>query len=165
MSRLLSLFALVASSILVITPTMTDAYAFSTSSFAGGLVLQNTIQNGCNMEMKKGKDNVPIQMRGQYKKQQEMASMQKQMVSNSKAGPDGFPVFNLFVRTQKANVCKYYTVLEGKEDLLVCLTHFLEYYCYYYFYYRCGILAVPSRATNDRQHWPNPMPRLDSCRA
>ena len=43
-------------------------------------------------------------MRGQYKKQQEMAAMREQMLAASKPGEDGLPVFNLFVRTKKANV-------------------------------------------------------------
>lgn len=54
--------------------------------------------------MKKGKANVPPQMRGQYKKQQELAQMREQMISASKPGDDGLPVFNLFVRTKVANV-------------------------------------------------------------
>jgi hypothetical protein len=56
------------------------------------------------MEMKKGKANVPPQMRGQFKKQQEMAAMQRQMVDAQKPGSDGMPVFNLFVRTKRQNV-------------------------------------------------------------
>ena len=61
-------------------------------------------QNGANMVMKKGKANVPPQMRGQYKKQQEMRQMQQQMSAASKVGDDGLPVFNLFVRTKRQNV-------------------------------------------------------------
>jgi hypothetical protein len=56
------------------------------------------------MEMKKGKANVPPQMRGQYKKQQEMAAMQRQIMEASKPGADGLPVFNLYVRTKRQNV-------------------------------------------------------------
>lgn len=59
------------------------------------------IQNGSTLDMKKGKPNVPPNMRGQYKKQQEMAQMREQMVSASKPGEDGLPVFNLFVRSSK----------------------------------------------------------------
>ena len=54
--------------------------------------------------MKKGKANVPPQMRGMYAKQQEMAAMRQQMIAASKPGADGLPVFNLFVRTKRANV-------------------------------------------------------------
>jgi hypothetical protein len=50
--------------------------------------------------MKKGKANVPPQMRGQYKKQQEMVQMRDQMVAASQVGPDGLPVFNLFVKSK-----------------------------------------------------------------
>eukprot|EP00980_Cylindrotheca_fusiformis_P008396 scaffold1775_cov83-Cylindrotheca_fusiformis.AAC.5 len=83
--------------------------AFSTlSSFGGSVVLSSNtarvVQNGSMMEMKKGKANVPPQMRGQFKKQQEMAAMQKEMMAAQKPGSDGLPVFNLFVRTKRANV-------------------------------------------------------------
>lgn len=54
--------------------------------------------------MKKGKANVPPQMRSQYKRQQEMAEMRDQMMDAQKPGADGLPVFNLFVRTQRANM-------------------------------------------------------------
>jgi len=54
--------------------------------------------------MKKGKPNVPTNMRGQFKKQQETAAQQRQMVDAQKPGADGFPVFNLFVRTKRQNV-------------------------------------------------------------
>jgi hypothetical protein len=50
--------------------------------------------------MKKGKPNVPQQMRTQYKQQQELAAMREQMAAASKPGPDGLPIFNLFVRTK-----------------------------------------------------------------
>lgn len=56
------------------------------------------------MEMKKGKANVPPQMRGQYQRQREMNEMQQQMMAASKPGADGFPVFNLFVRTKTQKV-------------------------------------------------------------
>eukprot|EP00429_Kryptoperidinium_foliaceum_P068812 CAMPEP_0176075010 /NCGR_PEP_ID=MMETSP0120_2-20121206/37489_1 /TAXON_ID=160619 /ORGANISM="Kryptoperidinium foliaceum, Strain CCMP 1326" /LENGTH=182 /DNA_ID=CAMNT_0017408711 /DNA_START=128 /DNA_END=673 /DNA_ORIENTATION=+ len=72
------------------------------SSFGGRVV--SGIQNGATLEMKKGKANVPPQMRGQYKRQQEMAQMQQQMIEASKPGADGLPVFNLFVRTKKQNI-------------------------------------------------------------
>jgi hypothetical protein len=62
------------------------------------------VQNGARMEMKKGKPNVPPQMRGQYKKQQELARMQRQMTEASRPGADGLPVFNLFVQTKRQNV-------------------------------------------------------------
>ena len=56
------------------------------------------------LEMKKGKPNVPPQMRSQYKKQQEMQALRQQMIQASTPGNDGLPVFNLYVRTQRANV-------------------------------------------------------------
>jgi hypothetical protein len=54
--------------------------------------------------MKKGKDNLPPQMRSQYKKQKEMMAMREEMIAAQKPGQDGLPVFNLFVRTKKANM-------------------------------------------------------------
>ena len=57
-----------------------------------------------DMSMKKGKPNVPVNMRSNYRKQQQMAGMREQMIAASTAGEDGLPVFNLFVRTKKANV-------------------------------------------------------------
>lgn len=76
-------------------------------------------QNGSNLDMKKGKANVPPQMRGQYKKQQEMAEMRRQIVEASQPGSDGLPVFNLYVRTKRQNVrilllryqCSYFVVV------------------------------------------------------
>lgn len=62
------------------------------------------VQNGATMVMKKGKPNVPVQMRGQYRRQQEMASMQREMIAATQATDDGLPVFNLFVRTKRQNV-------------------------------------------------------------
>lgn len=62
--------------------------------------------NMAQMEMKKGKANVPPQMRGQYARQQEMQSMREDMEAASKPGKDGLPVFNLFVRTPRANMVR-----------------------------------------------------------
>lgn len=90
----------------------------STSSAFGGRMLVGA-QNGSNLDMKKGKANVPPQMRGQYKKQQEMAEMRRQIVEASQPGSDGLPVFNLYVRTKRQNVrilllryqCSYFVVV------------------------------------------------------
>lgn len=75
----------------------------SVSAF-GGKVLLSGAQNTATMEMKKGKANVPPQMRSQYARQQEMMQQRDQMIAASKPGADGLPVFNLFVRTARANV-------------------------------------------------------------
>jgi len=56
------------------------------------------------MEMKKGKPNLPPQMRGQYKRQKEMSAQQQAMMAASKPGEDGLPVFNLFVRTKSQKI-------------------------------------------------------------
>ncbi|CAB9522544.1 expressed unknown protein [Seminavis robusta] len=81
----------------------------SVSSFGGSVLMTpTTTTNSCPagnfLEMKKGKPNVPVNLRGNYRRQQEMSQMRDQMVSASKPGADGMPVFNLFVRTKKANM-------------------------------------------------------------
>ena len=63
-----------------------------------------------SLTMKKGKSNVPMQMRGQYKKAQEMSQMRKEMMAASQAGEDGLPVFNLFVRSKRGNVSHIWPV-------------------------------------------------------
>ena len=77
------------------------------SSFGGAVLVTERASPskvGPVLEMKKGKPNVPPQMRGQYARQKEMAAMREQMISASKPADDGLPVFNLFVRTKKAKV-------------------------------------------------------------
>ena len=85
----------------------------SVSSFGGSVLItgHNSVElrpiniRSIDITMKKGKANVPPQMRSQYAKQQEMMAMREQMIAATKPGSDGFPVFNLFVRTKRANVC------------------------------------------------------------
>jgi len=82
------------------------------SSFGGSVLLTSTPAPAvCNsrpsLDMKKGKPNVPPNMRGDYKRQKEMSQMRDQMVAASQPGKDGMPVFNLFVRTKRANVSVY----------------------------------------------------------
>lgn len=93
--------------LLTLISLFTAASAWTTGSAVssfGGRVLGTSVSNGASLEMKKGKPNVPPQMRGMYKKQQQMAEMREQMLAANKAGDDGLPVFNLFVRTKTANV-------------------------------------------------------------
>jgi len=54
--------------------------------------------------MKKGKPNVPPQMRANYRAQQAQSSERESMMAASRMGEDGLPVFNLFVRTPTANM-------------------------------------------------------------
>mmetsp|Transcript_5435 Transcript_5435/g.10867 ORF Transcript_5435/g.10867 Transcript_5435/m.10867 type:complete len:224 (-) Transcript_5435:135-806(-) len=54
-----------------------------------------------NLEMKKGKANVPPMMRSQYKQQQNMNSMREQMIEAQTVGADGIPIFNMFVKSSK----------------------------------------------------------------
>ncbi len=56
------------------------------------------------LEMKKGKPNVPSNMRSQYTRAQEMESYRQQMMDSQRMGSDGLPVFNLYVRTSLKNV-------------------------------------------------------------
>lgn len=99
------------------TTTVRTADAWSTSSavssFAGSVLLldrqcpppqSNTPSSSSLLTMKKGKANVPPSMRGQYEKQREMMAVREQMLAATKPGADGYPVFNLFVRTKRANV-------------------------------------------------------------
>jgi len=92
-----------------------EAYSLSApgsmvSSFGGSVLVTwqpetatSTIRVS-TLEMKKGKDNIPPAMRAQYKKQKEMRQMAGQMSEAQKPGEDGLPVFNLYVRTKKANL-------------------------------------------------------------
>jgi len=91
---------------LCLTTVASISSAFSTSSsfVSSSSAAISVVQNGSNMEMKKGKPNVPTNMRGQFKQQQETAAQQRQMMDAQKPGADGFPVFNLFVRTKRQNV-------------------------------------------------------------
>ena len=76
------------------------------SSF-GGSVLVTPVpaaSSASSLTMKKGKANVPPSMRTQYARQKEMVAMRDEMLAASRPGADGLPVFNLFVRTKKANV-------------------------------------------------------------
>jgi len=60
-----------------------------------------------NLTMKKGKANVPPQMRSQYARAQEMENYRQQMMESQRMGADGLPVFNLYVRTSLKNVSCY----------------------------------------------------------
>mmetsp|Transcript_3827 Transcript_3827/g.5016 ORF Transcript_3827/g.5016 Transcript_3827/m.5016 type:complete len:220 (-) Transcript_3827:132-791(-) len=83
-----------------------------TSSFGGSVLITGKASLSSNVgssassgiEMRKGKDNVPPAMRAQYKKQKEIQGMRSQMMDAQKPGADGLPVFNLFVRTPRANM-------------------------------------------------------------
>ena len=79
------------------------------SHFVGRDVSHRTptnTENGARatLTMKKGKANVPPQMRQQYKRAQEMENYRQQMMDSQMMGADGLPVFNLFVRTPLKNV-------------------------------------------------------------
>jgi hypothetical protein len=94
-----------------------NAYVGSRVSGFGGNVLLSGAVNTANLEMKKGKPNVPPQMRSQYYQQQEMMAQRKEMMAATKQGPDGLPVFNLFVRTPRANAssCTWFNLFTIEE--------------------------------------------------
>lgn len=88
-----------------------NSYSLSASTFTGRNVFavnhavrrQQSSARG-DITMKKGKSNVPPNMRAQYSRQQEMAKMRDEMEAAQRPGADGLPVFNLFVRTKRANM-------------------------------------------------------------
>ena len=105
---------LIAAVVLAAAASVPTAHAYvpqASSAFGGSAVLSapsatsgSTTPRRGDMSMKKGKPNVPVNMRSNYRKQQEMGQMRDQMIAASTSGEDGLPVFNLFVRTKKANV-------------------------------------------------------------
>lgn len=114
-------------SILLLALTATTLHGYSVlpqraSHFVGRSVSHtspttSTKNNNCNaakatLEMKKGKANVSRGMGGQYKRAQEMEGYRQQMMDSQKMGPDGLPVFNLYVRTPLKNVSYYYNDLQ-----------------------------------------------------
>ena len=117
---------------------VTSFNAVSTSSFGGSLLSSSTTaQNGSTLDMKKGKANVPPQMRSQYKRQREMADMRQQMVEASQPGADGLPVFNLFVRTKRQNVSERSSFVTNRshEEFLhktrvICELDWIELDCH-----------------------------------
>jgi hypothetical protein len=86
---------------------------------------QQQRSSSSTIEMKKGKANVSPQMRQQYKRAQEMEGYRQQMIDSQTAGADGFPVFNLFVRTPLKNVsyccCVVYCLLIAMWSMCVSL--------------------------------------------
>lgn len=100
------------STIAVVALLIDAAAAFSasgsiSSAFGGSVLVTGkdaSVNHGAMIQMKKGKDNVPPAMRAQYKKQRELQGMREQMMDAQSPGTDGLPVFNLFVRTPRANM-------------------------------------------------------------
>mmetsp|Transcript_12927 Transcript_12927/g.22083 ORF Transcript_12927/g.22083 Transcript_12927/m.22083 type:complete len:213 (+) Transcript_12927:88-726(+) len=64
----------------------------------------STTSSSATLEMKKGKPNVSPNMRSQYARAQEMESYRQSMMDSQRMGADGFPVFNLYVRTSLKNM-------------------------------------------------------------
>lgn len=102
-----SLLVMVKYTLLLLAVLAISSHAFTVSSSVSGFagkVLVSGVSNSHSLEMKKGKANVPPQMRSQYARQRELMQQRDQMIAASKPGADGLPVFNLFVRTSRANV-------------------------------------------------------------
>mmetsp|Transcript_49589 Transcript_49589/g.57904 ORF Transcript_49589/g.57904 Transcript_49589/m.57904 type:complete len:224 (+) Transcript_49589:55-726(+) len=85
------------------------AYAFSAASVFSGRTLQTyrvckaqSTSSRSYLEMK-GK-GVPQDMKGQQRQMQDMQEMKEQMANSQTPGPDGLPVFNMFVRSKSAKV-------------------------------------------------------------
>ena len=134
---------LVVAAVVLAAASLPSAQAYvpqSSSAFGGSAVLSSPSANSASaaprkgdMSMKKGKPNVPVNMRSNYRKQQQMAGMRDQMIAASTAGEDGLPVFNLFVRTKKANVSLLPSLFffgtplsNAKHPLTFCLSQTLQ---------------------------------------
>ena len=96
---------------LILSVACVQGFSSITSAFGGKVLLlssssstQNPRARVSQLEMKKGKSNVPAHMRGQYKRMEELSKMRDQMMEAQRPGSDGLPVFNLYVRTPRANV-------------------------------------------------------------
>lgn len=75
------------------------------SGFGGRVLLTKQPESNTanTLTMKKGA-NVPPQMRSNFKRNKEMSQMREEMEASSRPGADGFPIFNLYVRSQKSPV-------------------------------------------------------------
>jgi hypothetical protein len=96
---------------LILSLAYVECYSSITSAFGGKVLLISSQHQthgyqsrSSQIEMKKGKSNVPAHMRGQYKRMEELSKMRDQMMEAQRPGSDGLPVFNLYVRTPRANV-------------------------------------------------------------
>jgi hypothetical protein len=133
-----------------------NAYVGSRVSGFGGNVLISGAVNTAYLEMKKGKANMAPQMRSQYEKQKEMAAMRKEMLAATKQGPDGLPVFNLFVRTPRANVSL------APIYSRICTPLFAPQYSQRSSTpHRCGTLADRSREMIDPEHCALALPTVE----
>ena len=111
---------------LILLVAYVESFSSITSAFGGKvLLLSSSCQTPISrtrfsqLEMKKGKSNVPPHMRGSMKRMEELSKMREQMMEAQKPGSDGLPVFNLYVRTPRANVSPlslwYYIYVHGSK--------------------------------------------------
>lgn len=126
-----ALLALINTEAFTVT-TSPSAQGSMVSAFGGSVLVTGNAspatnsQSGATIEMKKGKANVPAAMRTQYKRQQEMSEMREQMLDAQRPGPDGLPVFNLFVRTKRANMWYPCGSFKGDERSLALCTSYRD---------------------------------------
>mmetsp|Transcript_6099 Transcript_6099/g.8901 ORF Transcript_6099/g.8901 Transcript_6099/m.8901 type:complete len:212 (+) Transcript_6099:139-774(+) len=78
--------------------------SFSAFTGAGSFALmtndvRNRPRSRGTLEMKKGKSNVPINMRGNYEKQKQIKQAQEAMMA-AQNPTDGKPVFNMYVKSK-----------------------------------------------------------------
>jgi hypothetical protein len=97
--------------ILFLCTSVAHGYVLTSySSFTGAgsfaiLRCPSTSSTTCSrvtLEMKKGKSNIPINMRGNYEKQKQILQAREAMLA-AQDPKDGKPVFNLFVRSKKGS--------------------------------------------------------------
>lgn len=141
------------------------------SSFAGStLIVDRSVTYSDSMTMKKGKPNVPPQMRGQYKKQQQMRSMQEEMRAATKPGADGLPVFNLYIRSKTAKVRNGLVLSRSSAVVVVeifawkvfstCFWQTQPSFSLFFFLHRCGTRAAASRETTGRPPFARATPTM-----
>jgi len=90
--------------------------------------------------MKKGKANVPASMRGDYQKRKQMSEQRDEMIQSREPGEDGAPVFNLYVRTKRANLWYPCGSFKGDEKSKALCTSYRD----------DGILAGISKSQLDK---------------
>lgn len=138
-------------SILILYTPFSQGYvltSFSSFTGAGTLALSGSPSSSsrtCSrvtLEMKKGKSNVPIQMRGNYEKQKQILQAREAMMA-AQDPKDGKPVFNLFVRSKQG------AQVRGTEkkcaERLSSLCNFCNLFMVYFPFFFLSLDVVPMR--------------------
>ncbi|CAM9782630.1 unnamed protein product [Chrysoparadoxa australica] len=88
-------------SVFLAISTVSQAFTFCAPLVAHAPTTQSSGSGSRSLTMKrKGKPNVPIQNRGGYNNMQKM----QQAMDSQRQGQEGKPVFEIFCRTEKANI-------------------------------------------------------------